>query len=358
VASCLIGSCAEVQMGYNVLTYDTAIADTGNELLLLNAVRASQHFPRSFTSVGQLVAGPPLTASLASTLNFTALAGLQTYSVNPAAQASPGYSQFSLGNLNAQQFMASIRKPVSSTITQSFFQNPSWPKQLLDLIYLQNLQPSAQTVRSIDAARKAKCAAPTNSDTASRCQLMNEQIAEFAPTCGGHFSDIGVRMHDFEDDPGMYYNTAVNYCHYNRFRIFLEEAILIKWPICSPKQSPGCLRAIERSPLDMIGYLGELIAAQNYINEPFVPQVMFGRSTETSHDYVDVPLFVVLRGPPGNAAVTVLHDRVTYYIPRPDFGSGTEARSLQTLELVLQTVQAATNQNDLPKPLPTVAIKQ
>src|SRR2546421_2969391 len=106
------GGCAEVQMRYNALTYDTAIADASNQLLLLNAVRASQRYPMSFTSVGQVVASPPVSASLSSTLNFSAITGLTTYILNPSVNTSAGYSQFALDNLNNRDFMEAIRQPV------------------------------------------------------------------------------------------------------------------------------------------------------------------------------------------------------------------------------------------------------
>jgi hypothetical protein len=107
----------------------------------------------------------------------------------------------------------------------------------------------------------------------------------------------------------------------------------------------------------MIDYLGQLIAAQNYIDDPFIPLMLYGLSVENSFDFVDVPIFVVRRGEPlGSAAVVVQHGGLTYYIPRPDFGSPREERSLQTLDLVLQTVQAATIAKDLPKPVPTVSV--
>jgi hypothetical protein len=358
-AFCFLTGCAEVQMGYNVLSYDNAVADTANQLLLLNAVRASQHYPRSFTSVGDLAAGPPLSGNLASTLNFSALVGLQTYGLNPSASASAGYNQFGLGNLNAKKFMVAIRAPISKEITGSFRQSTGWPRQLLDLIYFQNFNPTEQIVRSVDSARKSKCRAPvTRPGTESRCERMNEQIDEFTSRCNAHFIDVNVRIRDFrDDDRGIYYNTAVNYCHYSRFRIFLEEVRLVFYPICTEKPGPGCLPAKERSALEMIGYLGELIAAQNYIEEPFIPHVLYGRSVGPGYTLIDVPLFVVRRAEPlGSAAVAVQHDGATYYIPRPEFGSPTEERSLQTLELVLQTVQAATQPEDLPKTVPPVAV--
>lgn len=239
LAFCLLAGCADVQMGYNVLTYDYAVADTANQQLLLNAVRASQHYPRSFTSVGQLVGNPQVSGTLGSTLNFTNLAGLSTYSVNPAVSAGAGYSQLTLHNLNANEFMVAIRKPVSAEITKSFYKSSSWPRQLLDLVYIQKFSPTNSAVRLIDATRKAKCRAPADIDTANRCKLLYEQINQFGENCDRrHFNDIDARMRQFASDRGMYYNTPVNYCHYERFRIFLEESVLAG----TCKETPGvCL---------------------------------------------------------------------------------------------------------------------
>jgi len=349
-----LSGCAEVQMGYNVLTYDDTVADTANQLLLLNAVRASQHYPQSFTSVGQLVASPPVSGSIASTLNFANPGGLQTANLNPTINANPGYSQFALGNLNASEFMAAIRKPVPFQITQSFRGNPRWPHQLIELIYVQNYVLTEPDASFVDSSRKHACSAPANDSQARSCEKMADQIAEYTQRCGSeHFVDFNTRMREFHGDPRMYYNTPSNFCHFARFKIFLEEVGLV----CNGKPGRGCPRRTERSPLDMIGYLGELIAAQNYIEEPFVPLVTIGYSTTTGFKFADVPLFEVKRGPPlGGAAVAVQHEGTTFYIPKPDFGSPTEARSLQTLDLVLQTVQAATHRKDLPSTLPSFGV--
>jgi hypothetical protein len=350
-------ACAELQMDYNVLTYDSAVADSGNQLLLLNAVRASQHYPRSFTSVGGLLASPPVTGGLASTLNFNQFASLQNFNVNPTLAASPGYGSFALANLNSQDFMIRMRKPVDIDIIKAFESNPNWPRQLLDLLYFQRFNPSPSMVRIIDIKRKSKCPAAIVTGRAAVCNNLNEQIAKYTARCTAHFVDITERMAEFINDRGAYYNTASNYCHFMRFKIFLEEVRLVRFPICIEKPQPGCLMADQRSALDLIGYLGEVIAAENYVDEPFVPKVRIGVPVGPTFDFVDVPLFVVLRGDPlGRAAVVVRHDGVPYYIPRPDFGSPLEERSLQTLELVLQTVQAATQKQDLPTTVPTVAI--
>jgi hypothetical protein len=343
-------------MGYNVLSYDTAIADTANQMLLLNAVRASQHYPRSFTSVGEIAAGPPLTASLASTLNFTGFTGLQTYDLNPSINASPGYTQFTLGNLNDKEYLEALRRQIPLEITNSFRADQAWPRELLDLIYIQYFRPTERIVNLADSTRKSRCS-PGTPDPGGLCELLSQQIGEFTSRCNSeHFIDINVRNWEFRRDQKMYYNSAANYCHYARFRIFLEEVRLLGYALCE-KPAPGCLLTHERSALDMIGYLGELIAAQNYTQEPFIPLFRYGLSVGVEFQFVDVPLFVVRRGEPlGSAAVAVYFDGMTYYIPRPEFGSRTEARSLQTLDLVLQTVRAATQSKDLPKIAPAFSL--
>src|SRR4029077_13986363 len=110
---------------------------------------------------------------------------------------------------------------------------------------------------------------------------------------------------------------------------FLEEVRLAQYPICAKGARSQCLLAKERSPLEIINYLGELVAAQNYIDEPFVRRVAYGKSIGTSRTYLDVPLFIVKHGElSGGAAVAVRHNGEPWYIPRPDFGSPTEERSM------------------------------
>jgi hypothetical protein len=140
----------------------------------------------------------------------------------------------------------------------------------------------------------------------------------------------------------------------------LREVRLLQVKPCSPgKPGPGCLRAKFRSALQMVQYLGDLIAAQHYIEAPFIPEVLIGRSTmEGRYEYVRAPLFEVRRDPAGLAlaAVRVRHADGIYYVPRPDFGSVQEARSLQTMDLVLQSIRAATTKVDIPKGAPTVNV--
>jgi hypothetical protein len=360
LCSLVAAGCSKVQMGYNVLSFDTAIADTANQQLLLNAVRSSQHYPKSFTQPGELKAAPPVSGGLDSTFNLARIGGLNTYSFTPSLAVDGGYTEFQLKNLNFEDYMLKIRGPINGKITGTFTRNPNWPQQLRELLYVQSFVLSEQDIGFIDSKRKAICAQPSTVSQRRRCEILTKQIGDFRDRCTdllAHFDDVASRIGQFRQDRGMYYNTAANYCHYNRFRIFLEEVELTKPKICPKAYQIGCVFPVQRTALDMIGYLGELIAAQNYISEPFMPDVAVGISVGSELKFEDVPVFEVRIGPPGGpASVLVMHEGLLYYIPRPDFGSPLEARSMQTLDLVLQTVQAATTKDDVPKTSPTVSV--
>jgi hypothetical protein len=349
----LAGGCAAAQMRDNVMSYDDALAVSANEMLLLNAVRSSQRFPMSFASIGQIYGAPQLAGSLGAQLNFTDAIGFTTGALTPnVSTIGPGYSQFILDNLNSKDFMARMRNPVPTEIIRSFLDS-NWPKELVQLVYIQSLAPDAAQVDAIDRKRRSVCASASEERASRLCAVLEEDVAAYGAHCSTHFSSTQARLKAFKEDPDAYYNSAASACHFLRFQIVLREARLLNIKPCSAdKPGPGCLRATYRSALQMVQYLGDLIAAQHYIEAPFVPTVVIGHSTRGgSYEYVRVPLFEVRRDPAGLAlaAVRVRHAGGFYFIPRPDFGSRAEARSLQTLDLVLQSIRAATFKEDIPK---------
>ena len=358
-----LAGCADGLMTYNVVTYDSAVADTANQSILLNAVRASQHYPMSFTSVGPVLATPPVSGSVAGTFNF-ANNGLTGITANPTVTAGGGYQTFALDNLNYQSFMEALREPISYKIVGSFYQNTIWPREMLWLVYVQELMPSPVAVMAIDSHRKKECADPLPT---SLCIEINKSIDLYSTKCepehfnDNHFKDIRRRLLQISKDPDFYYNTAINECRFLRMKIFLEEMRLLRvdpCPFARPRRAFAgrCVPATFRSAQRMIEYLGELIAAQLYIEDAYLPKMSLGVSRPIGFRFEEVPLFVVQRGVgPLRPAVVVHHAGGFYSIPEPDFGSPTEARSLQVLDLVLQTVRAATHREDLAK-LPSLGI--
>src|SRR5207253_2822114 len=104
----------------------------------------------------------------------------------------------------------------------------NWPRELLDMTYIQAFTPSPGLVRTIDAERKQFCASARREHDRNRCDTLDAKIREFTQRCTPHFIDPNERAREFYEDPVMYYNTAINYCHLTRFQIFLREVRLLK----------------------------------------------------------------------------------------------------------------------------------
>jgi hypothetical protein len=104
--------------------------------------------------VGGILGAPQVSGSLQGTMNFSNPIGLTTSSFTPNfSTISPGYSQLTLGNLNDGKFMADMRVPVDPKIIEAFV-NSNWPDELVNLMYIQKLQPSACSLRRSTAAER------------------------------------------------------------------------------------------------------------------------------------------------------------------------------------------------------------
>ena len=133
-------------------------------------------------------------------------------------------------------------------------------------------------------------------------------------------------------------NTARHFCDMNRFQTFVRQLILLDL---------NYKYIVPRTPEGMLYWLGELVAAQNYSVNPYVPVTFADTHTPLGHK-LD-PLFEVHRGPPLlPPAVAVVHPGESGYLPRPAFGTIDEARSLQVLDLVWYAIALATEKDFLP----------
>jgi hypothetical protein len=131
-------------------------------------------------------------------------------------------------------------------------------------------------------------------------------------------------------------NTAREFCSMNKFQYALRMYRLLGF-----EDFPGQ----PRSPEGILYYLGELIAAQNYSPQPYTPMTLIASGGKRRL----VKLFVVERGVSANAAVQVVSNGDSFYIPRPQLGTVDEERSLQVLDLVSQAIVMATSKDSLPK---------
>jgi hypothetical protein len=329
----LTGGCTRIELESKAEAYNAAIAESTNELLLLNAVRASQRAPMSFTSLGEVSASPSVSGSAAGTFNFDPF-GLTTYSLNPSASVSGGFSSFSMSNLNSQEFMKKIRVSVDPKLIQ-YFRDLKWPQELVGLMFIGSYEIRHEDYVRLEREAKAKCATPIDPDTASVCRLLDEDAAALAAEYCHPYPERAVLT---------LLNTGRELCGMGKFQLFLRRLI---WVLKIDPFKTRYLPYQRRSSQGMLYYLGELIAAQNYSTKPYVPTIFTG----TDAGIRRVPLFVVQRGllARGGAAVRVSYNGDTFYIPQPELGSFEEAHSMQVLDFVSQVITAQTSSKDLPK---------
>jgi hypothetical protein len=326
--------CTRIELETKAEAYNEAIAGSNNEAILLNAVRASQRAPMSFVALGQVLSLPTFSGTAPATFNFDTLirGGLTTYSLAPTANVGGGFQSFTMDNLNMNKFMERMRQPIERKLID-YFVDLGWPEELTELLFIASVKIKPEVRDWIERTAIAKCAAPPDERTKQICAAIDQLITE--RQLAGCYE---------RDDRALIFNSARNICSMAKFQTFLRMSRLLR------------IRALKRQYFDyvphtalgMLYYLGELVAAQNYSERPYLPRVLIG--TSTAGDIV-VPLFVVRRGlpAPGESAVRVNYNGEIFYIPQPNLGAVDEARSLQVLDFVSQVISAQTIDKDIPK---------
>lgn len=103
-----------------------------------------------------------------------------------------------------------------------------------------------------------------------------------------------------------------------------------------------------RSPEGMIYFLGQLIAAQNY--NPLGLEHQPTIHVYKERGYRPVELFDVRIGASTSAVVSIVDDEgQRFYIPKPDYGSPNEARSMSALSLISNVISLQTTESEIPK---------
>jgi hypothetical protein len=328
IGASLLSGCTRAELEHKADAYNQAIAESNNRQILLNAVRASQRAPMSFVGFGDVSATPNWSGSASGTFNFDPF-GLTTYNVNPSVSMAGGFSAFTMNNLNNAEFAQQLQRHISPADVE-YFVALKFPKELVQLIFVQEYRIAARQRQKIESDVSARCASRHDPRTIQFCEQLSRDRADFE----------AAGCHSFPETGGIVtiLNTARDRCSMTTFQTFERQLRLLNLD----------LPFTARTGQGVLYYLGELIAAQNYSPYPFSPQLFTATADGQRHI---VPVFEVRRGIPvsGEAAVTVSYNGEGFYIPKPAFGTLEEARSLQVLDLVSQIITRATAKDALPK---------
>jgi len=121
--------------------YNLVAERTGNEMLLLNIVRASQRRPMYFTSFGKLTGNITYEFGTGGIkIPFGAIGSGEngSYSIAPSAtyRSSP---LFDMAVLDTKEFTCGIMKPVSMT-TIEYYWRQGWPQEMLLYLFINRLE--------------------------------------------------------------------------------------------------------------------------------------------------------------------------------------------------------------------------
>jgi hypothetical protein len=333
VVGLLAAGCTRAELEDKAGAYNQAIGESNNRQILANAVRASQRGPMSFVGFGEMAATPTFSGGATGSWMFDAIGTVTGSTLGTSVSAGGGFNSFQLSNLNNTEFMTKMQEHVGQDLIQHFT-DLNYPPEIVKLVFVQEYRriPIAEYYRIVHEA-ESKCArSPSIQLSIQLC----EQIAKDREASREHGCPPDERGPTITIP-----NSGRHFCSMNRFQTFVRQLRLLNLEI-------PLRYVVGRTPEGMLYWLGELIAAQNYSVDPYIPQTF--ANTHTPLGYTLVPLFEVHRGPPLlPPAVAIVHHGEIFYIPRPAFGTIDEARSLEVLDLVWYAIALKTGKDQLPK---------
>ncbi len=402
-----LSGCAKQEIRARAVSYNGALSEFGNSQILLNAVRAAKRYPIYYSAIGELTADESLNGHLDSSFPFLVGTGrhitLPSFTLGSRTNVSSGIQNFKVGNLNNQEFQKRMFDEVSLELFRSFLDN-GWPQELLFTLMIQQIKVPGPLDMMVQDQASRRCAQLNNEQMNSEYELtpLHKRRLSLCKIVAETEKYAKVRQCEIEGFGSVYFNKANRPCSYMRFQNFYRRLRLLGGGVFKTIMTKGTKVVSEkvttygrhkkvetkleptksvktflslkltgttgaswilkkgeddskgntatfelRSAHKMIQYLGEVISAQLFIDNSFVPMLAIGRPTK----YVRVPLLKIRTGPLGavTGTVRVRHEGRTYYIPRPDYGSETEARSLQAIAVINQVIAHQTSSDSLPK---------
>ena len=381
----LISGCSAFTEGRVVRT-NQLVENVSNQLMLLNAVRASKQYPLYFTDFGTIrTASPSFSAGFA-------------FPFGPGDPANTTFSpSFSYGNitnidvapLQTQEFYRGILAPIKVE-TLDYYLNQGWPKEMLYHLLIERIEIKKMAYGELERQAKSskllkdrsrmhallqrrdavikkvnKCDPDTDENLSfnnyplDECDYLKFQkfltlLRILGLETRSRINTIGPSIKHADasnlsnliavEKAGMHLQVdPKDSSRYQLSKGFAYDLVLTSsnFKIASNDPSQGIsesdtgktVTVYFRSALGVVYYLGELIRVQHAdnVNERFqgAPTAAIGPN------FGDEELFVVKKGAaPIDAAVEVSHEGTTYYIPQKESEGG--HRSMQILTFINQ----------------------
>lgn len=350
-AALAVSGCASLQtpMTDFATDYNRVIADTRNEMILLNIVRASQGEPTHYSALssvsGNLSIGASADASLSGIIdNIDAGAG-----TGISVRSSPSFQMIPL---NTQDFATGILRPIEPNVV-ALFLSQGWNQNLLAALMVESV-----TCGSTTYSNDLRAAA----DRSGRRQYLSADQAfglGFAADDGGsgtngpilsldagQAASLTMILENLGDDYRVTLRqsgdgTAI-------FDVFERSEQTLNITLDAAARPAGCseealtpdnyeLRSVE----GIIYYLGEIMRSGD------------GRLISSNGDVV----FALRTSAPANGhSIRVAHNGRTYFVPHTNAAQRPRDRTIQVISLINQLIGLQTASDALERSPGTLTI--
>jgi hypothetical protein len=345
-----LSGCASMQtpMTEFATDYNRVIADTSNEMILLNIVRARLGEPTHYSALSSVSGNLSIGASAAADLSgiiddIDADAG-----VGMSVRSSPS---FQIVPLNTSDFATGILRPVEPNVV-ALFLSQGWNENLLAALLVESV-----TCGGITYYNDLRQPGDRN---ASRLYLDAEQAfgLGFETADGGGGNDpvisldaeqaesLGMILENLGDD----YRVTVREGEDGKaiFDVYERSEQTLNITLSGSSRLTGCsvaalspdnyeLRSVE----GVIYYLGEILRSGN---------------GELRAPTGDIIFRVVNGAPAGGHMIHVSHNRQSYYVERSNSGERPRNRSSQVISLITQLIALQTASDALERTPSTLTI--
>lgn len=148
LALCELAACSGYELNERALDFNAALAQNDNRQVLLNAARASRHYPLYFTTISKVTSSGLLQqASLGFTLPFGGGASPVGRTVTPAVELEEGFS-VDTSPLNTQEFFNGFLEPIQFR-TFDYYVKYDWDPELIYDAFIRRVTISSQRAAEI-----------------------------------------------------------------------------------------------------------------------------------------------------------------------------------------------------------------
>ncbi len=364
----LISGCTAQQIEYQALAHKAAITSSADKILLTNILRASRNMAVDYTAITEYTAKEMVSGSLAPKLPFGGDA-LNTYSLDPTVSVGPGITTIRIQNFGQQSKSFKVIHQEVKTDNFQRLLDAGWPSRLIETFLIQKLIIRGKFKNAVFKYSTEKCVSPkttNNSKILGYCnqiELANRKCNNGAARIRGRFLNLGNNKCEFlifQATQSRLDILEIGYDLRQDLKPYLKSVPQNLRDIYEqtekdlsgdPNRRP--LEFKPRSLHEMIRFLGELVQAQLYGTNRWLPKIFLEPDAKNP-----TPLFVVNRGSPirARAAISTEFKGESYSLNEADFSNASGHKSLELFTYVRDRLDQAYAAADLP-PSNTLVIR-